>query len=246
MSVYVIADLHLSFGEEDKPMDVFGGAWVGYMDRIQENWLDTVKPEDTVVIPGDISWAMGLKESLADLTVLNSLPGNKIILKGNHDYWWDTLKKMQNFLEENELNTIKVLFNNAFYADGVIICGSRLWDSVGSSSDSADRKTYLREVGRLRMSLDAGLKLREQVGEDTPIAVFAHYPPVATFDGKQEFMKVMQDYGVAKCYYGHLHGAGIQVATQGDVGGVELKLISADALGFVPWLVNRLVSEPLR
>lgn len=238
MSVYVIADLHLSYGEVDKPMDIFGGAWVGYMERIQENWLKTVKDEDTVVIPGDISWAMGLKESLVDLAMLNSLPGTKIILKGNHDYWWDTLKKMQNFLEENELNTIKVLFNNAYYADGVIICGSRLWDSVGSSSEAADRKAYLREVGRLRMSLEAGLRLREQVGEETPIAVFAHYPPTATIDGNHEFMKIMQDYGVTRCFYGHLHGAGIQSATQGNVDGVELKLISADAIGFVPELVQ--------
>ncbi len=238
MAVYVMADLHLSFGEVDKPMDVFGGAWVGYMDRIKESWENTVGPEDTVIVPGDISWAMKLKDSLEDLKFLDSLPGNKILLKGNHDYWWDTVAKMQRFLLDHDLNSIKILYNNAYEVEDYILCGTRLWDSVGSSSEAADRKAYLRELGRLKMSLDKGVALQKASGVQSQIVVFTHFPPTATYDGVPEFMNLLKEYRVEKCYYGHIHGVGILQATQGDVNGVELKLVSADALGFVPYRVG--------
>lgn len=239
MAIYVLADLHLSFGAEDKPMDIFGGGWVGYMDRIRENWENTVGQEDTVVIPGDISWAMKLEDSLEDLKFIHGLPGNKIIIRGNHDYWWDTVAKMQRFLDENELDSIKILYNNAFVVEDCIVCGSRLWDSVGTSSDQTDRKAYAREVGRLRLSLEKGRALQESMPNSGEIIAFSHFPPTATYDGQHQMLQLLREYGVNRCYYGHIHGPGIAVAPRGDAMGVDLMLVSADALGFMPHRVDR-------
>lgn len=236
MAVFVISDTHLSLGKADKPMDIFGDKWAGHAEKIRRNWLEAIGPEDTVVIPGDISWALKTEDSLDDMRFLDALPGRKIIGKGNHDYWWGTCTKMRAFLRDNGIGTIEFLYNNAFRADGLIICGSRLWDGVGTNSAPEDLKAYAREVGRLRTSLLAGTALRETEGGE--IAAFTHYPPWASNDGRQEYMELLAEFGVKRCYYGHLHGPAIASAVEGECRGVELRLVSADHLDFVPLKIS--------
>ncbi len=229
MSLYVLGDPHLSLGV-DKPMDIFGG-WGNYVERIEKNWRDTIKKDDTIVLAGDISWAMKLEEALPDFYFIDILPGKKIILKGNHDYWWETKTKIERFLSENDISTISILFNNAYKIGDIAVCGTRGWFYDAKSEQ--DGKVLNREVGRLRMSIEAALKLG---GE--PV-VFLHYPPV--FGGKEcpEIMNVLLDYNIKYCYYGHIHGkkAG-SLATVGNYRGIEFKMISCDQTGFRPIPVN--------
>ena len=181
MSLYVLGDTHLSFGV-DKPMDIFHG-WGNYVERIETNWKNIVSENDTVILAGDISWGMRLDETLEDFRFLENLPGKKIILKGNHDYWWDTKTKIEKFFDKNNFNTFSVLFNNAYLVDGIAVCGTRGWfyDAHGAQ----DEKVINREVGRLKMSIDAAKKL------DGEVVAFLHYPPV--FAGKEcpEIMNVL-------------------------------------------------------
>ena len=229
MSLFAIADLHLSLGE-DKPMDVFSG-WNDYVERLEENWRKLVTDDDTVVIAGDISWAMKLEETVTDFKFINSLPGKKIFLKGNHDYWWGTKSKIEKLLEEYELNTISVLFNNSYTCGDYAICGTRGWFLENDTPE--DIKVLNREVGRLRMSLDEALKLG---GE--PI-VFLHYPPYYRGVECPEIMDVLTEYGVKKCYYGHIHGKkNFCLAYEGEYKGVDFRLISCDKVGFMPVLVR--------
>lgn len=225
MSLYVIGDPHLSFGV-DKPMDIFQG-WGNYVERLEQNWRETVTEEDTVILAGDISWGMNLSEALLDFQFIDRLPGKKIILKGNHDYWWDTKTKIEKFFVANGISTISVLFNNAYRIGDVAVCGTRGW--FYDAHEAQDVKVLNREVGRLKMSIEAAKKLG---GE--PI-VFLHYPPV--FAGKEcsEIMNVLLEYNIKKCYYGHLHGRRISsLATVGDYKGIEFKLISCDNTQFKP------------
>ncbi len=229
MSLFVIADLHLSLGT-DKPMDVFSG-WNNYVERLEENWKKIITNNDTVVIPGDISWGMKIEDCYNDFDFINKLPGKKIFSKGNHDYWWATKRKIETYLTENNFDTISVLFNNAFTVDGYTVCGTRGW-FLESESDN-DVKVLNRELGRLRMSIEEGLKLG---GE---IVVFLHYPPVYGSTECTEIMNVLLDYGIKKCYYGHIHGSGnMKNAVEGVYKGIDFKLISCDRLGFVPMLVR--------
>lgn len=229
MSLFAIADLHLSLGT-DKPMDVFHG-WSDYVERLKTNWERLVTDDDTVVIAGDISWAMKLEECDADFGFINSLPGAKILLKGNHDYWWQTKKKIDDYLLAKGFDTIKVLFNNAYEADGRAICGTRGWyyDKEGDH----DMKVINREIGRLRLSYNEALKLGK------PIVAFLHYPPVYGDVECEEIMTALQELGITDCWYGHLHGERThRNAVTGMYKGIDFHLIACDYTGFTPILVR--------
>lgn len=226
--LFAISDLHLSLGT-DKPMDIFKG-WTDYVSRLEKNWNAVVEDEDTVVIAGDISWALKISEAKKDFEFINSLKGKKIILKGNHDLWWQTVKKLNEFFEENGINTVSVLYNNAHRVGNVAISGSRGW--MMDCGD--DRKVLLREAGRLRTSIAEGKKL----GCGTPI-VFLHYPPIYKDAVCEEIMEVLKSEGIEKCYYGHIHGAGQNNALKGVFEGIDFKLISCDTMDFTPLFVSR-------
>lgn len=223
MAIFVIGDLHLSLGGA-KPMDVFPG-WQGYVQRLEENWRRLVGPGDTVVVAGDISWAMKLEDTAADFAFLESLPGQKLLLKGNHDYWWTTARKMETWFAGQGFFSLKLLHNNSYTVEGKALCGTRSW--MFEPGEPHDEKVMARELGRLRMSLDAA-----QQGEKV---VFLHYPPVYPGASAPQVTALLQEYGVKRCFYGHLHGAAIRHAVQGVVDGVEYRLISADSLGFCPY-----------
>ena len=153
MSIYAISDLHLSFGV-DKPMNIFGKIWDGYEDKIKKDWKEKVNNDDIVIIPGDISWGMTLNEALEDFRFIDNLPGKKIILRGNHDYYFNTKTKVEKFFEENGLNSIQILHNNAYDLGNVILCGTRGWDKTENTSKEEDKKIIMREEGRLKLSLE--------------------------------------------------------------------------------------------
>lgn len=225
MAIFAIADLHLSFGA-DKPMDIFGG-WENYVELIEQNWRKFVSENDHVVIPGDVSWAMRIENTLGDFKFIDNLPGTKYILKGNHDYWWTTASKMQKFFDENNLRSLKIIHNNAFKFDDYALCGSRGW----FVEDEGEHKIILREAGRLETSIVAGKALG---GE--PI-VFLHYPPVSKNRDVDEIVEVLNRHEIKKCYYGHIHGKGCNYAFQGSKHGIEFKMVSADYLGFNPYKI---------
>ena len=229
MSLFVLGDLHLSLGE-DKPMDVFAG-WNDHMERLERNWRSLVTDSDTVVVAGDISWAMKLEETLTDFKFIDSLPGKKLFLKGNHDYWWTTKRKMDAFLSENGLDSIRILFNNAYRVDDFAVCGTRGWFLENDTPE--DVKVVNREAGRLRMSIEEAKKLG---GE---LTVFLHYPPYFRGTECSEIMDVLIEYNVKKCYYGLIHGKkNFRLAYEGVYKGVDFRLISCDKVGFVPFLVR--------
>ncbi len=229
MSLFGIADLHLSLGE-DKPMDIFAG-WNDYVRRLEDNWKKIVTEKDTVVVAGDISWAMKLEQTYIDFEFINNLPGKKIFLKGNHDYWWGTKSKIDSFLANNNLDTISVLFNNSYICGEYAVCGTRGWFLENESEQ--DLKVLNREVGRLRASIESALKT------DKEPVVFLHYPPYFNGTECKEIIDVLYEYNIKKCYYGHIHGkANISIAFEGEYKGIGLKLISCDKLGFTPILVR--------
>ena len=229
MALFAIADLHLSLGE-DKPMDVFAG-WNDYTSRLENNWRKLVTDNDTVVVSGDISWAMKLEETLTDFTFIENLPGKKIFNKGNHDYWWSTKTKMDVFLKNNSLDSISILFNNSYVVDDYAICGTRGWFLENESQN--DIKVLNREVGRLEMSIQSAIKIGKE-----PI-VFLHYPPVYGTTKCDEIFNVLLKYDIKKCYYGHLHGKkNMRFAIEGEYEGIDFKLISCDRLSFMPILVR--------
>ena len=224
MSVFVIADPHLSLGSE-KPMDIFRG-WQDYTSRLKANWEKLVSPGDTVVIPGDISWAMSLEEARTDLQFLDSLPGRKIIGKGNHDYWWATMRKMNAFKEENALHTIDFLFNNAYVAEDIAVCGTRGW-FYDDKAENAE-KVIAREAGRLTASIEAALRTGKE-----PVA-FMHYPVVYESGVCGELLEVLKKYGIRRCYFGHIHGDRTGRYEKYEHEGITFSLISADFLTFCP------------
>lgn len=228
MSVFTIADLHLSLNG-NKPMDVFPG-WEGYLPKLEKNWRAVVRPEDTVVLPGDLSWAMSLEEAVADFGFLESLPGHKIVLKGNHDYWWTTMRKMNAFLQAHAYATITILHNTAVAVGGIAVCGSRGW--FFDDTEAGDRKILLREAGRLETSIQQA----EKTGLE-PV-VFLHYPPVYSGNECEELLDVLLRHHIRRCYYGHLHGRAAATAVQGEYRGICLRLVSADSLRFAPIVVE--------
>lgn len=229
MALYAIGDTHLSLGT-DKPMTVFPG-WDNYVERLEENWRRLVSEEDTVVIAGDISWGMSLEQALPDFQFLQSLPGQKLLFKGNHDYWWTTRRKMDTFFAENGLDSLCVVHNDAVAVDGCIaVCGSRGW--FNEDGGEADHTVLLREAGRLRASVTAA----KQTGLE-PV-IFLHYPPIFGGQRCEEILQVLREEEISRCFYGHVHSAGIRMAFGGTDNGTEYRLISADALGFCPILVR--------
>ena len=229
MSIFIIGDLHLSF-HENKPMDIFGNNWEGHEEKIKNDWIKKVKEDDLVVLPGDFSWSTYLKDTYEDFEYLNSLPGKKLLLKGNHDYWWTTLTSMRNYLQENNFKNIDFIYNNAYEYENYILVGTRGWYK---SEEQEDKKIYNREVQRLEISIKEGIK---KFGEEKEILVFMHYPPITKTDVAKnepsEFVKMMQKYNIKKCYYGHLHGVAIKEAVEGEYFGIKFKLTSCDSLNF--------------
>ena len=229
MSIYVIADLHLSL-RRPKPMDIFGENWAGHEEKIKENWIKNVKENDMVVLPGDFSWETYLEDTKLDFEYLNNLPGKKLMLKGNHDYWWTTLTNMRKFLKENKYENIDFIYNNSYEFEDKILCGTRGWSIADEEND---QKLINRELIRLELSLKDGVN---KYGEDKEIIVFMHYPPItkAKIESEQEmkFVELMKKYNVKRCYYGHLHGTSIKDAIEGTIEGIQFKLISADGVDF--------------
>jgi predicted phosphohydrolase len=227
MALYAMGDLHLSLGVE-KPMDIFGGAWVGYMEKLKEG-LSVIRPEDTTVLMGDLSWAIDLPSAKADFAWIDAIPGRKILLKGNHDYWWSTATKFYAFCKENGFSDQWILNNNHFEYAGYAICGTRGWFYEEQRSDQADEKVFRRELMRLEASLKSAGEL--------PKLVFLHYPPKYKGYECEEILSMLKAYGVRKCFYGHLHGASHGLAMEGIWDGIEFRLLSADKLNFQPFPV---------
>jgi len=226
MALYAIGDTHLSLGTA-KPMDVFGGGWEGYVDKLKAGFAQ-VQPEDTVVLCGDLSWGMSLEEAKADFAFLNALPGRKLLVKGNHDYWWTTAAKMERFFEENGFTTLNILHNNCYEYGDLALCGTRGW-FFEENANAQNAKVFNREVMRLEASLKAA-------GEREKLC-FLHYPPRYRGYECPEIVALLERYGVRACYYGHLHGGSHRLAREGRIGSVDYFLVSADYLKFEPKII---------
>ena len=224
MSIFVIADLHLSL-RVPKPMDIFGENWKKHEEKIKKDWIAKVKPEDTVIHPGDFSWAMYLKDTVKDFEYLNSLPGKKIMLKGNHEYWWTTVTNMKKFLNEHNFHNIEFLQNNSLEVENKMICGTRGWSLINERTEQ-EKKLIDREALRLELSI------KSAIDKNKEIIVFMHYPPIVKQNIDNEFMRVLRKYNIKKCFYAHLHGKSIEEAIEGNIYGIDFKLVSADALDF--------------
>ena len=227
MALYAIGDLHLCLGAP-KPMDIFGGAWVGYMEKLKEG-MSVITEQHTVVLLGDLSWALDLEEAAEDFSWINQIPGRKIILKGNHDYWWSTAAKFDKFCDTQGFQDMHVLNNNFYEYTDIAICGTRGWFFEENRSGEHDEKVFKRELGRLETSLKAA-------GEKQKI-VFLHYPPRYKGYECTEILDLLKAYGVRQCFYGHLHGPSHALAQEGQWDGIEFRLVAADKLQFVPWKV---------
>jgi len=226
MSLYVMGDLHLCFSAPDKTMSIFAG-WEDYQEKIRENWLNTVSADDTIVLAGDISWGMSMQQALPDFEFIHKLPGQKIILKGNHDYWWVTMKKMEDFFTENGLDTLKILHNNHYAYGEYGICGTRGW--VNMPDETQDEKVLRREVQRLETSIKSAL------GAKLEPMVFMHYPPIFASNFNYDILEILYRYNIKDCYYGHVHGRsahGLCVTNTYD--DINFHLISGDYLQFMP------------
>lgn len=228
MALFALGDTHLSLGT-NKPMDKFQG-WQNYLERLEKNWRAVVSDGDTVVLCGDISWAMKLEDTKEDFAFLDGLPGRKIIIKGNHDYWWMTKKKMDTYLEEQGFSTLSILFNNCFTYGDKVLCGTRGWSY---DCPASEQLVLLREAGRLRMSLTEGMKTGLE-----PV-VFLHYPPLYSDYRCDEIMEVLHEFGVKHCVYGHLHGASHHKASVGVFEGISMRLVAADYCDFMPVLLEK-------
>ncbi len=228
MSVFVIADLHLS-QDADKPMDIFGAKWENHTEKLKENWCSTVSPQDTVVIVGDISWGLRFENAVADLTFVHSLPGKKIIVKGNHDLWWQSRKKLEEYKAASGADSIEFLYNNAYAAENIIVCGTRGWVDEDTAGEK-DKKIISREAGRLSLSFAEANRLKEQ-SPKSEIQCFIHYPPT------KALTEIMRANGVRKCWYGHLHGV-MKGSLPQHIDGIESHLVAADFLNFKPKKIN--------
>ena len=247
MAIYTIGDLHLSF-HESKPMDIFGENWKGHEQKIKKDWIEKVTEKDLVILPGDFSWSTYLKDTYEDFSYLHSLPGKKLLLKGNHDYWWTTLKSMREFVKENGFDDVDFLYNTAYEFENYIFAGTRGWSQ---SQEEDNEKMIQREQLRLELSLKEASKLlnKDCLGEERganakEIIVFMHYPPITNSQIQEctkmdkeicevnTFVKLMKEYNIKRCYYGHLHGISIKEAVEGEYDGIEFKLVSADGLDF--------------
>ena len=227
MALYAIGDLHLCLGAE-KPMDVFGGNWIGYMDKLRQG-MAVITQEDTTILLGDLSWALSLDGAGEDFAWINEIPGRKIILKGNHDYWWSTASKFYQFCQNQGFSNQFILNNNHYEYDGWAICGTRGWFFEEERSGQHDEKIFKRELLRLEASLKSA--------GDLPKLVFLHYPPRYKGYECPEILELLERYQVRRCFYGHLHGPSHKLAMEGLWDGVEYRLVSADFLDFKPMRV---------
>ena len=221
--IYGIADLHFdSIG--DKSMDIFGGSWIDHENKIIDNWIKLVKNDDLVLLPGDISWGLRLEDAYEDLMKIENLPGKKIILKGNHDYWWQSLNKIKSI----GFKTIEFLQNNSFFYEDVAIAGTRGWSPIAEDGDSHHEKIFARELNRLRLSLDSIKK------SPNKIIALLHYPPFDSNMEPNEFVDIMKEYSVDMCLYGHLHAEGHRYIVEGNISGINFQCISSDYIDFIP------------
>lgn len=230
MALYAISDLHLPLGV-NKPMDIFGPAWKDYVYRLKSNWQAHVKEDDYIVIPGDFSWALQLDEAKRDFDFISRLPGVKILLKGNHDYWWDTMAKLKRFVIENAYTNIHFLHNNSFLYQNTSICGTRFWVCPGTNPfTEQDEKIYLRELGRAQLSLESAKKQNPD-----EIIFFTHYPPFVNASAPDpKFLELMKSYNIKRVLYGHIHGSGKHSAFTGKYNDITFDLVSCDYLQFMP------------
>lgn len=230
MAIFTIADLHLSFGV-DKPMDIFGENWKNHHEILANNWKQEITENDWIIIPGDISWGLHENEILPDLMFIESLPGNKIILKGNHDIWWGTAKKNKELLEKNGIKTIRFMYNEAVKIDNIIICGTRGWLCPGDKDfKQEDMAIYTREAGRLLNSINEAKKLKDN---DEEILCFMHYPPFGS-GASTCFTEIIEENGIKRCFFGHIHSREKQKSCHKDSLITEYKLIAADFIDFHP------------
>ena len=235
--LYVIADLHLSTAEGmNKSMEVFGRRWSGYVERLEKNWRAVIEPEDSVVVPGDISWALTLSEATSDLRFLDSLPGHKYIGKGNHDFWWSTAAKTDRFFAEQGITSISLLNNNAWTVEDFVICGTRGWfqdENIEKIPKNTDYdKLVAREAIRLSLSLEEGRRLADKAPGREMIA-FLHFPPIWNGQECRPIVEMLKQYGIRRCYFGHIHGS-YNAPASFEHEGITFALISADFLNFVP------------
>lgn len=223
MGLYAISDLHLSL-KSDKPMDIFGEKWNDHHEKIKENWIKKIRPQDTVLIAGDISWSMNIEEGSLDLEWIHNLPGRKIICKGNHDYWWSSISRLNKLYED-----MSFIQNNFFTYEDYAICGTRGWNPPGDKYSEHDMKIYNREQIRLKLSLDGAIK-----SGCSKIIVMIHYPPVNDKFEESSFTKIFKEYDVEKVIYGHLHGSSLNRVYEGEHGGIEYIMTSCDYINFDP------------
>mgnify|MGYP001138314444 FL=1 len=237
MSIYTIADLHLSIGAGiEKSMEVFGRRWQGYTEKLKKNWCAVVEPGDSVIIPGDISWALSLTEALEDFKFIDGLPGTKYLGKGNHDFWWATQKKMTGFFQTNSLNTLRLMHNCAYEIEDYILCGTRGWFYDDTASGIPENTDFSKLINRetQRLSLEEAYKL--QLRSEKPILAFLHFPPVWNGCVCSPFVELLLEYGVKKCYFGHIHGA-YSAPPFTEYAGIRFVMISADYLNFIPRII---------
>ncbi len=224
MAIYAISDLHLSFNT-DKPMDIFG--WDKYEEKIREDWISKVASDDLIILPGDFSWEMKLDRTYKDFEFISNLPGKKLLLKGNHDYWWTTLKSMRSFLKQNNMENIDFIYNNSYEFENVIITGTRGWNLIPETKE--DEKIKKREIIRLENSIKDGIR---NFGENKDIIVCMHYPPILKDNKNNEFTELLEKYNVKCCIYGHLHGKSQTNVIEGTHNNIEYKMVSCDHTGF--------------
>ena len=238
MAIFAIADLHLDTKSNEKSMEVFGNRWKDYVNKIQKNWCRLVKDSDTVLVAGDISWALNSEAAIPDLTWIDALPGKKLLMKGNHDFWWSTVSKMTKLLAENDIQSIDFLSNNAFEIENYILAGSRGWFTDRSMQNTAQvidyEKIMNREVIRLKMSLDAAKKLQNCSQKE--ILVFLHFPPIWSDFRCEEILALLKQYEIRRCYFGHIHGT-YTVSPSFLSDEIEFRMISADYLDFIPQII---------
>lgn len=238
MSLYVIADLHLATADSSKSMEVFGKRWSNYIEKLNNNWRKIVTDNDTVVVPGDISWGLTAEDAKDDLLWLDSLPGKKILLKGNHDFWWSTLSKLRAFFDANDIRSISMLNNNALEVEEYVIAGSRGWFTDKSMQNVEENVDYdkivNREAIRLEMSLADAERLSAERGKE--IITFLHFPPVWSGFVCRPILEVLKRHKISRCYFGHIHGSYSQPQTF-EFENIKFSMISADFLDFMPKIV---------
>jgi len=229
MTIYAIGDLHLPGGQE-KPMAVFGPQWEGHWEKIQADWRARVQPQDIVLIPGDISWAMQLRDALPDLAEIGALPGRKLLLRGNHDYWWGAITRVREALPDG----MYALQNDALMLGGVTFCGSRGWTHPQNEEEGEDARIYARELIRMRLSLERA----RQLSPEGPVVALTHFPPLGEGGTPTPVSQMMEEFSVGDVVYGHLHGASLKNAFAGQLGGVRYHFVSCDGLGFHLYAMN--------